>query len=129
MDFPSFAPSSRQYTEGDYPVKSFKAMNGFEVRILYGSKLSGMKINLTYNALTDSQAEQFLYHFDSKRGTFESFYVPFSGGMKTGWQGSQASIDAIAKDSKWRYEAPPKITSVRPGRSNVSVSLVGVLTS
>jgi len=53
MGFPTLAPSSRQFSLGEFPVKTFRAMDGYEVRLLYGSKLTKNQMSLTYNAIPD----------------------------------------------------------------------------
>ena len=63
MAFPSLTPSSRAFSPGNFPVKTFRAQSGAETRILYGSKRTGMGMSLTYKNVTDSQAEQFLDHY------------------------------------------------------------------
>ena len=64
MDFPALTPTARSFESGDFPIKTFKAQNGAETRILYGSNRTNMKLQLTYANITDAQAEQFLDHFE-----------------------------------------------------------------
>ena len=125
MAFPTLKPASRNVTTGDYPVKTFKSQSGVEVRILYGSKRTGMTLNLSYENIADTSADDFVAHYDEVRGTFSTFTLPTE--LLTGWQGSASAIDASGTGNQWRYESAPQITSVRPGISNVTVTLVGVL--
>lgn len=127
MGFPTLAPSSRQFSLGEFPVKTFRAMDGYEVRLLYGSKLTGNKMTLTYNAIPDASAELFINHYREMRGSFESFVFVDQKGPKTGWGASPKSISAADYGNEWRYEKAPTVTSVRPGVSNVSVSLIAAL--
>ena len=124
MAFPSIAPTSRSFDAGNYPFKTFTAQNGSEVRILYGDKRTGMTLDLTYNNIADTTADDFVAHYDETKGGFTSFTLPTA--FRTGWSGDAAAIDA-ATGNQWRYSAPPTITSVRPGISSVTVKLVGVL--
>ena len=126
MDFPNIAPSSRQFNSGDYPVSSYKAVNGMEVRILRGSKRTGMSLQLTYAAITDQEADQFLNHYIQQVGTFSAFWLG-TAGAKKGWAGNPQSIGDPEFSNEWRYAQPVQVTSVYPGVSNVTVSLVGVL--
>lgn len=127
MGFPTLAPSSRQFSLGEFPVKTFRAMDGYEVRLLYGSKLTKNQMSLTYNAIPDQSAELFIKHYEDMRGSFEAFEFVDQKGPKTGWGADPQFIGAARYGNKWRYEKPPTITSVRPGVSNVSVSLVAAL--
>jgi hypothetical protein len=124
MAFPALQPSSRDFEPGDYPVKTFRSQSGVESRILYGSKRSNQALTLTYQNITDSQAEQFITHFDQVRGSFDTFTLPAV--VRAGWQAGAATIDAVA-GAAWRYDGPPSITSVKPGISTVQLKLAAVL--
>jgi hypothetical protein len=124
MAYPSLQPTSRQFDAGDYPYKSFRSQSGKEVRILYGDKRTGMTLDLGYDNIADTSADDFITHYDEVKGGFTAFKLPAA--FRTGWSGDAAAIDA-ATGNQWRYDAPPTITSVRPGISSVRVKLVGVL--
>lgn len=124
MAFPTLRPTARDFTAGDYPVKSFKAQSGAEVRILYGSERTDMQLRLSYENITDSNAESFLTHYDSVQGTFSTFNLPSTA--FTGWSGSGTALD-VTGNNEWRYQGPPQVTNVRPGISTVTVDLIGVL--
>jgi hypothetical protein len=124
MAFPSYNPTSRTFNAGDYVYKKFTSQSGKEVRILYGDKRTGMGLELGYENIPDSQADDFVTHYDEVKGGFNSFVLPSA--FRTGWTGDAAAIDA-ATGNQWRYDSPPEIRSVRPGRSSVTVKLVGVL--
>ena len=124
MAYPSLAPTARSFDAGDYQYKTFKAQSGKEVRILYGDKRTGMTLDLSYDNIADTAADDFIAHYDEVKGGFTSFTLPSS--FRAGWGGDTAAIDA-ATGNRWRYEQPPQITSVRPGISSVTVRLIGVL--
>lgn len=125
MPFPSLRPTSRDFASGDYPVKTFKAQSGAEVRILYGSKRTNMGISLSYENIADTAADDFVAHFDEVKGTFDTFTLPTE--VLSGWSGAASALDASGTGNRWRYAQAPAISSVRPGRSSVRVELVGVL--
>ena len=124
MAFPTLAPTSRSFEPGDYPIKTYNAQNGSEIRIAYGSSRTNAKLSLSFENVTDSQAEGFLTHFDSVLGTMNTFNIPDE--TKSGWSGTSSAIDAPPR-SNWRYEKPPQIASVRPGTSSVTINLIGVI--
>lgn len=124
MAFPSHKPSGRSFDAGDYSYKTFKAQSGKEVRILYGDKRTGMKLQLQYANITDTAADDFVAHYDEVKGGFNVFTLPSE--FRAGWSGDATAIDA-ATGNNWRYESPPQISSVRPGTSSVTVNLIGVL--
>ena len=124
MTYPSLQPTSRNFDPGTYPVKTFQAQSGAEVRILYGSKRTKQALALSYANITDVQAEQFVEHFDEVLGTYETFSLPDA--VRSGWSATAATLDAVT-GAAWRYDAAPVITSVKPGISSVEVKLVAVL--
>ena len=125
MDFPSLVPSSRTFESGDYPIKTFKAQNGKEHRILYGSNRTNMKLSLSYANIPDVDAELFLDHFDEVRGTFETFFIGEKA--RGGWEANKDAIGAGSHGNLYRYENPPQVAQVAPGFSTVTVNLIGVL--
>jgi hypothetical protein len=124
MPFPALRPTSRDFTPGDWPVKSYKSQSGAEVRILYGDTRTNMEMTLGYDNISDAQAEQFLTHYDETKGTYNTFLI--NDLTKAGWAGARGSIGAESIGNRWRYADPPQITAVKPGRSSVRVSLLGV---
>ena len=118
-------PTSRTFESGDFPVKTFKAQNGTEARILYGSLRTNMRLSLSYANISDDDAASFLDHYDDRQGTFKTFLV--GSEAKKGWKGGNSKISARDNGNKYRYEGPPQLTQVRPGVSTVTVNLIGVL--
>ena len=134
MAFPDLVPSSRQFDPGDYPVKKQQMMDGFETRILYGSKRVNAKMQLTYQNISDTDVVKFWDHYEETRGTFETFRIGgTTGGAKAGMTLALATVIPFGSTSDttgygyWRYEGPPSVTSVYPGVSTVSVQLLAVI--
>ncbi len=94
MAFPTLKPSSRSYDPGTYPVKVFKAQNGKETRILYGSERTEVKLSLSYANIGDANAEQFLDHYDQVQGTFSTFDLPDNA--LAGWS---SNTDALRPEA------------------------------
>jgi hypothetical protein len=124
MPYPTLRPTDRQFTPGDYPTRKVRSQSGVETRILYGNQRTGMTLSLTYTNITDAQAAQFAVHYDEVKGTFETFTLPTE--VRAGWTGASSIVDVVGAN-RWRYDSPPDISSVRLGRSSVSISLIGVL--
>lgn len=124
MAFPSLTPTGRQFDSGNYPIKTFDSQSGAEVRILYGSQRTKMKLGLSFANVTDANAELFLDHFDEVKGSYSTFDLPAAA--LEGWEGTADALQASGAN-KWRYESAPAIASVRPGLSTVTVNLIGVL--
>ncbi|HAX29285.1 MAG TPA: hypothetical protein DCX94_15305 [Alteromonas macleodii] len=125
-------PSARTFESGDYPVKTYKAQNGAEHRILYGNKRTNMKLSLTYANILDADAELFLDHYDTVQGTFQTFSLGSVGAdrrnpTRGGWEGNKDVLGAETHGNNYRYEGPPQVQQVALGRSTVTVNLIGVL--
>jgi len=128
MAFSTLVPSSRQYSPGNWPVKTYNSQSGTEVRILFGSLQFNLQINLTYSNIPDAEAESFLGHYLSKNGTYQAFNLTTAeaNAIFGGWAGTPAALREPT-GVEWRYEKPPNIESVVPGVSTVSVTLRGVI--
>ena len=122
--FPSIAPTSRAYAAGNWPVKSYNAMDGVEVRILYGSRRFSHGFDLTYQNIPDAIAEQFLQHYFEQQGTYKTFAVATE--VASGWAGSSDFFNAGVR-TQYRYAEPPKQSSVYPGVSTIQIKLVATL--
>ena len=73
--YPQLVPSSRSFDPGNFAVKSYNAQDGAEVRFIYGDKRVGMKLQLTYQNISDTDAEAFINHFHKMKGTFTQFLL------------------------------------------------------
>lgn len=124
MSFPNLVPSARSFTPGDFPIKQYKALSGAEVRIRYGNLRTEATLDLTYENITDANAAAFLSHYSSTQGTFLTFGL--AGGVFSGWNASSGLLNAPS-GAAWRYDGPPQVTSVYPGRSTVQVKLIAVV--
>lgn len=129
MAFPDLKPTNRSVSLGDWPVKTYRAQNGKELRLLYGDKRTGAELNLTYDNLEDSEAEQFFTHYNDMRGSYGVFEA--SVASRAGWNRDQngqrfGTPFNEPDNNRYRYAEPPQISSVRPGRSSVTVRLVSV---
>ena len=123
MAYPTLSPSGRNYTPGDWAQKKYKAMSGAEVRIRYGDQRTESRLTLQYRNITDANAALFLADYNENYGTFKAFTLPVE--VLAGWSGSNYVPNTGAM--KYRYNSPPQLQAVRPGITNVSVELVGVV--
>ena len=123
MTYPTFVPSARTYDPGNWAVKSYNAMSGAEIRIRYGDKRYNAKLTLQYQNITDTDADDFLSHYDTQYGTYKTFTLPAQ--VLTGWTGTNYIPDVSVM--KFRYSKAPSVVSVQPGISTVSIELTGVV--
>jgi hypothetical protein len=148
--FPNIVPSSRKFTMGDYPSVTYRSLSGTIFKRSFGNKQTGYSLDLVFkNIGDDSQLKNdsgtlqtLMRHYNAVDGTLESFSLPrkvFSGMMKLGAKNDSTSvatnkdnsikeiIPRAGADIKWRYAAPPQVTSVKFGISTVTIKLIGEL--
>lgn len=130
-DFPNIPPSSRTFDMGDWPVKTFKAQNGAEIRVLYGSRRTNMVMNLEYRNINNTDAASLLQHYIDNTGTLNTFKLgpDEASGAKAGWNASDAIIGAGSAGNAWRYAEPPSVQTVKGGSNSyhtVSIKLIAV---
>ena len=129
MAFPTLVPSSRAFTPGRFPQKVFKSQSGSETRILYGDKETDATLSLSYKNLEDGSADNFILHYRQMKGSYTTLDLSgesYDDTLRGGWKGIGDRIKAPS-GTLWRYEGQPRVTSVKPGISNVTVKLIAGL--
>lgn len=123
--FPAVKPTSREFTMGTYPTKTYRSLAGTTVKRSFGNKPYGYQLSLEFENINDTTLELLLDHYDGTAGGFERFTLPDAvfAGMDSI---TRARIQAPG-GIKWEYGGPPQVESVYKGISSVSVELVGEL--
>jgi len=121
-------PSTRSYSPGDYPQVEFEAQNGVKTVIRYGKYRTGSSLTLGFNNIADSDAAAILQNYEDINSVWDE--VTFNGtGVVEGASSQMQSFFVERTELKWRYDGPPTVTSVYPGRSNVECKFVACLDS
>lgn len=129
--FPTIKPSSRSYTPGTYPQVEFVAQNGAKTVLRYGNKKVDAKLSLGFTNITDSQASEILNLYEEVNSDYD--YISFTSANALAGVNSSSLVNNMAeKDSngvklRYRFDGPPSVSSVRPGRSNVQCKFVACL--
>jgi hypothetical protein len=128
VPFPPVKPTGRSYTPGAYPTAEFKSLSGVTTRMLYGNRRSDAELSLEFGNITDTNAALILRNYEQVTPTGD--WVSFTG--NTGSVGAAAELAVYLQESggsglRWRYDGPPDVRSVVPGRSTVQVKFVGQL--
>ena len=123
--FPKIKPSRRSFSMGDYPNKTYTSLSGVVFRRAFGNVQTGYSLDLEFKNINDSTAENIVTHYGNADGTFSSFTLPNEvfAGMSTGLRDEIKAPSSV----KWRYAAPPEVSSVYVGISTVVVKLSGEL--
>ena len=126
--FPSIKPSSRSYSPGEYPQQQFESLNGVKTTLRYGKNRKNATLSLSFNNITDADAALILNNYEQVNSVYD--FVTFSDVNATLGINSTSLENFVTENGselKYRYSGPPIITSVFPGRSNVSCSFVACL--
>ena len=127
--FPAISPSSRSFTAGEYPQTVFEAQNGAKSIIRYGNKAVNAKLSLGFTNISDDKVNDIIDNYIAVNSDWD--YVIFT--VDRGLQGIEATdlqnqvTSGASSGVKWRYDGPPKVTSVQPGINNVSCKFVACL--
>ena len=126
--FPNHTPSTRGIRVGEWNVKRFAGGNSLQARTMLlpsTAQKSDVILELTYANRADGVARDFMRHYLEQRGTFEDFKLPKESvkkGPMAGWKVPNG--DRYLTEGNWSYAAAPQITSVHPGTSTVSLTLI-----
>ena len=132
VDFPNIKPTSRSYTPGNYPQVEFVAQNGAKTVLRYGNKKVDAKLTLGFTNITDSQANEILQKYEEVNSVYKFIHFPSDSSM-AGIQDETLRFRFQERDTsgntllRYRFDGPPTVTSVRPGRSNVQCKFVACL--
>ena len=121
-------PSTRSYSPGEYSQNEFQALNGVKTIIRYGKYRYNSTLTLGFNNIADSDAAAILQNYEDINSVWDE--VTFNGtGVVEGASSQMQSYFVERTELKWRYDGPPTVTSVYPGRSNVQCKFVACLDS
>lgn len=131
--FPAIRPTTRTFTMGDYPSKTYTSLSGVIFKRAFGNKQTGYTLNLTFRNIGDMSelrtrsgtAKQIIDHYNDVDGTFSSFTLPAR--VFEGMDNDFRDLIQSPSNINWRYAQPPQVQSVKSGVSTVAVSLVGEL--
>ena len=130
-NFPNVRPTSRSYTPGNYPQVEFQAQNGAKTVLRYGNKKVDAKLSLGFTNITDSQASEILDLYEEVNSDYD--YISFTsanalaGVNSSSLVNNMSEIDSNGVKLRYRFDGPPTVSSVRPGRSNVQCKFVACL--
>ena len=137
--FPSIAPSSRSYSPGTYPKTEFESLDGTKTILRFGNKRVNATLQLGFSNITDANVFSILATYKDSNENWtatESAWIEFvENGVRNkvvtaGVTDVNLQNQYIEETQlKWRFSAPPTVTSTGIGLSNVSCSFVACLDS
>ncbi len=115
-------PTSRSFTPGQFATKRFTSISGAGSTRLYGSKAFDASLQLTF-LLNDADTCSMLKCWNDSYGGYDTIELP-----EEFLAGSSAALDCGIPDYlNWRWDGPPSVESVIPGRSRVQIKLKATL--
>tara|TARA_Y100001938_G_scaffold148364_1_gene231841 strand:+ start:4367 stop:4807 length:441 start_codon:yes stop_codon:yes gene_type:complete len=141
--FPSLTPSSRSFTPGTYPSTDFESLDGTKTHLRFGNKQVNARLTLGFSNITDDWAARILDNYESANKEWDGVQFAVSEEVNIGLsKTNEAGLKGLAYKIShpplgdqqnsyliWRYDGPPEVTSVYPGRSDVQCKFVACLDS
>lgn len=105
--FPALIPSTRTYSVGEYPNTAHPLLSGSEIRVRHSNTVLGVRLRLTFIAVSSSDVVAVRNHYNSRRGGFLPFAIPddILSGVDT-------PADFTPVGHKWKYASRPRIADV-----------------
>ena len=128
--FPTVKPTSRSYNPGTYPSTTFESLDGTKPHLRFGNKRVNATLTLGFSNISDADAALILANYENVNSDWN--YVTFNRGYATSGVTNTDLLKYLKESEsslKWRYSAPPSVTSTFKGLSNVSCSFVACLDS
>ena len=119
--FPSIIPTTRLYTQGDFPSAVQQSSNGATTGYRRGNRRINQTLQLTFDNLTETQVNLIRTHYDNQNGSFEIFFL-----TSTTWSGYSTPPVALVSDFAWLYATPPTISDGITSKWNVEIELYSV---
>ena len=128
VTFPSITPTSRSFSATIYPVTSYRSQSGTTSRRLWASSPSNARLSLTFSNIADADAANILACYNNALSSVETLSLP-----STVFKGAETVLSRYLSQTgtilTWHFadDSPPKVDSVKPGRSSVSIELIASL--
>lgn len=121
---PAEVPTNSSFDGAAYSITKTSAMAGRVVRRLMASKPTDPVLTLTYENVSDQQAELVLASYDQSYGTFYGFDLP-SAVTQGASTNLRTYLQLTGSSLKWHYAERPVVRSQSKGLSSVEISLKG----
>lgn len=123
--FPSFKPTNRRLTAGEYPTKVYRALSGKTVRRSFGNRPFGFSLEVDYQNVPETVVQEIINHYNTQQGQTIGFTVPDE--IFAGLSASTINLIKAPSQTLWFYAESPSIEAVYRSISNVAVKLIADL--
>lgn len=119
---PGIVPTARSYTMGRWPQGRMKMRNGRTVRWGLSSRPTGDKMELAWENITYTQAEQLCRVWDLNYGIYGRLTLPAE--TLAGTSGGLNSFLALPfPGATWNFVGTPQVEAVKKGRCTVRMPI------
>lgn len=125
--FPALVPSSREFVLGVIPVRTYQTLAGTVWKRQYGNRPTAHKLTMEFQNISDAKVRSIVEHFYGQNCTVDQFNLPAQASVGV----KDAALITLLRNpanNRWVYTGPPRVRSIVPGISTVSVELNTELT-
>jgi hypothetical protein len=119
---PGILPTARPYTMGQWAQKPMKMRNGRTVKWGLSSRQNGDKLELSWENITYTQAEQLCAIWDANYGILGELTLP-----PEALAGTSGSLNALLAlpfpNAVWKFMGTPQVLAVKAGRCTVRMPI------
>lgn len=126
--FPSLTPSSRSFSPATFPITKTRSQGGVTTRRVWASLPNDARLSLSFNNITDEFAYEILNCYKNAKGSLDKLTLP-----ALIFEGAATDLKIFLQQSNtglsWHFtdDNPPRVESVLPGVSSVTVDLTATL--
>lgn len=121
LSLPPVTPSDRNFVAGRFAVRVIRFLRGNAIRRKFSNKPVKHQLRLSFENVDDDVAAEFLEVHRACRARALPVEVPAE--VLAGMEGDLPLRLQAPEGSFWYWAAAPRVRSVRPGVSSVSISL------
>jgi hypothetical protein len=119
---PPILPTSRQFTFGQFPTKSYTTLNGATVKRSFGNRPYGHTLDLEFANVGEEVVSTIFDHYEGQQGTTLGFSIPQR--LLRGYEDAVKSRIQNPSGTRWFYLEPPSVESGPVGLSTIRIRLV-----
>jgi hypothetical protein len=121
-ELPGITPTARPYTMGQWPQARKKMRNGRVARWPLSARPSGDKMELVWQNITYTEAEQLSKVWDENYGIYGRVILPPE--IFAGTSGELRTFLAMPfPGATWHFVGSPQITAVKAGRCTMRMPI------
>jgi hypothetical protein len=100
--FPSLVPSTRRYSMGLFPSTSEPTLGNDPIVFAHGADRYGIRLRLTYDILSQADAQLLRSHYRGQQGSTDPFLLP-----SVIWSGHSSPSNIAPTSTLWVWDSEP----------------------